>query len=296
MRQKLEVASHILRNVADHKLGALVFPINSYSAWRLRKKYFDRFVENIHEASTLLEQLRNYRIDALYHNAGNQDQYRGRFEQALQSSEIVDLELDVLYYANTLVVGHDRDSFLKYRTKNPNALYEQALGRLIDDCVERGKGIHFDLKFSDEDEKAVDEFVKRVEEIPPHIPVKLSGREWALQKIVYESISRPKIMLFSIDNHLGNTWDNYEEEISKHLPSHPGNQIGVSIRDYLVTPEIIAELKEREQYSLIYYLDLPEAALYFAEMGVSGITSNDEKIIKALYKPKEPHREVVLFP
>jgi hypothetical protein len=117
-----------------------------------------------------------------------------------------------------------------------------------------------------------------------------------LQKTVYERISHPKITLFTIDEHLGNTWDNYQKEIAKHLSSHTGNQIGVPIRDYLVTPAIIADLKKQNQYSLIYYVDGPVAALHFAEMGASGITTNNAEILKALYKAKEPPQEFILFP
>jgi tetratricopeptide (TPR) repeat protein len=296
MRQKLEMASYILRNVLQHKFGAIVFPLNSFEAWRQRREYFKNFLKNTLEEAKQLEQLRNYQIDAFYHNVGNRDEYQGRFEEALQSKEILDVELDVLYYEGNLVIGHATESFGKYLKTNPNALGEQNLGLLIDACVEKKKGIHFDLKFSHDDKEAVDEFVKRAEEIPFDIPVKLSGRDWTLQKTVYERISRPKITLFTIDNHLGNTWDNYKEEIAKHLSSHTGNQIGVSIRDYLVTPAIIAESKKQNQYSLIYYVDSPVAALHFAEMGVSGITTNNAEILKALYKAKEPPQEFILFP
>jgi hypothetical protein len=154
----------------------------------------------------LLEKLRNYPVDAHYHNAANRDQYKvERFEKALQNEEIVDLELDVLSYEGKLVVGHADDSFRKYLAKNPNALVDQDLGRLIEACVEHGKGLHFDLKFSEDDKEAVDEFVERVEKIPLDIGVKISGREWDLQKIVYQRIRRPKITLFSVDEHLGNT-------------------------------------------------------------------------------------------
>jgi tetratricopeptide (TPR) repeat protein len=296
MRQKLEMASYILRNVLQHKFGAIVFPLNSFEAWRQRREYFKKFIKNTLEEAKQLEQLRNYQIDAFYHNVGNRDEYHGRFEEALQSKEILDVELDILYYAGNLVVGHAPESFGKYLKTNPNALGEQNLGLLIDACVEKKKGIHFDLKFSHDDKEAIDEFVKRVEEIPLDIPVKLSGRDWSLQKTVYERIRRPKITLFTIDEHLGNTWDNYKEEISKHLSSQTGDQIGVSIRDYLVTPAIIAELKKHNQYSLIYYVDSPVAALHFAEMGVSGITTNNAEILKVLYKAKEPPQEFVLFP
>jgi hypothetical protein len=295
MRQKLEMASYILRNVLQHKFGALIFPINSFASWRQRREYFKRFLKNTLEEAKQLGQLRNYQIDAFYHNVGNRDEYHGRFEEALQSKEILAVELDVLYYEANLVVGHATESFGKYLKTNPNALGEQNLGLLIDACVEKKKGIHFDLKFSHDDKEAIDEFVKRAEEIPFDIPVKLSGRDWSLQKTVYERIRRPKITLFTIDEHLGNTWDNYQEEIAKHLSSHTGNQIGVSIRDYLVTPAIIAELKKQNQYSLIYYVDSPVAALHFAEIGVSGITTNNAEILKALYKPKEPPQEFALF-
>ncbi len=253
MRQKLEMASYILRNVLQHKFGAIVFPLNSLEAWRQRREYFKQFLKNTLEEAQQLEQLRNYQIDAIYHNAGNRDEYQGRFEEALQSTEILDVELDVLYYEGNLVIGHATASFGKYLKTNPNALGEQNLGLLIDACVEKKKGIHFDLKFSHDDKEAIDE-------------------------------------------HLGNTWDNYQEEISEHLSSHTGNQIGVSIRDYLVTPAIIAELKKQNQYSLIYYVDSPVAALHFAEMGVSGITTNNVEILKALYKAKEPPQEFILFP
>jgi hypothetical protein len=296
MRQKLEMTSYILRNVLQHKFGAIVFPLNSFEAWRQRREYFKKFLKNTLEEAKQLEQLRNYQIDAFYHNVGNRDEYPGRFEEALQSKEILDVELDVLFIDGRLVVGHEEGSFSDYLKTNSNALGEQNLGLLIDACVEKKKGIHFDLKFSHDDKEAIDEFVKRAEEIPFDIPVKLSGRDWSLQKTVYKRISRPKITLFTIDNHLGNTWDNYRDEISKHLSSHTGNQIGVSIRDYLVTPEIIAELKKQKQYSLVYYVDTPEAALHFAEMGVSGITTNNAEIVKALYKTKEPPQEFVLFP
>jgi hypothetical protein len=201
-----------------------------------------------------------------------------------------------LYYADNLVVGHAPESFGTYLKTNSNALEEQNLSLLINAYVGKKKGIHFDLKFSHDDKEAVDAFVKRVEEIPFDIPVKLSGRDWSLQKAVYERIRRPKITLCTIDEHLGNTWDNYQEEIAKHLASHTGNQIGVSIRDYLVTPEIIAELKKQNQYSLVYYVDSPKAAIDFAAMGVSGITTNNAEILKALYKAKEPPQEFALFP
>src|ERR687896_2402194 len=131
MRQKLEIASYILRNVLQHKFGALVFPLNSFASWRQRREYFKRSLKNTLEEAKQLEQLRNYQIDAFYHNAGNRDEYQGRFEEALQSKEILAVELDLLYYEANLVVGHATESFGNYLKSNAHALEEQNIDLLI---------------------------------------------------------------------------------------------------------------------------------------------------------------------
>jgi hypothetical protein len=139
MRQKLEMASCILRNVLQHKFGALVFSINSFASWKQRREYFKRFLKNTLEEAKQLEQLRNYQLDAIYHNAGNRDEYHGRLEEALQSKEILAVELDVLYYEANLVVGHTTESFGNYLKSNAHAFEEQNLDLLIDACVEKRK-------------------------------------------------------------------------------------------------------------------------------------------------------------
>lgn len=236
---------------------------------------------NIDEA-TNWHRLPTLTVEASYHNAGSIDQNPERFENALRNKNILELELDVIYYQGHLLAAHGTKTFARYAQLNPEAVEQQKLEKRVKKCIKADKAIHFDIKNSVRNKYALESLARLVNSIPRTTRVMFSGNNWALQESIQKRVTRPHKMLFTVNGHL-HTWEDYEKKYlnSTVLPHSP---IGVSIKNNLVNPYIIKALNAHSHHSQVYWVDTATAAVAFDKMGVTGITSNNEELLSILGK------------
>ncbi len=266
---------------ARHAIDAVVHTIKAqHLAWK--QKYIWRNSISEEEATSELSKIG---VDGFYHNAGSQELYPGRFQKGLENPAIANLELDVLSYGGYLVGAHDLMGFDRYLRINPKATREQNLRGLVEQCVDHNKGINFDLKFESFDLHSVNKFSKFVARVDAP-RVFISGRNWKHLNIVSQRAENVTT-LYTIDGAGGNNWGRFEREVLRNLPDDLDKKTGVSLRGLILKREMVEKLKEVNAYSLIFFGDTAQQALYYASMGAHGITSNNEEVLSAIGRKKD---------
>ncbi len=266
---------------ARHAIDAVVHTIKAqHLAWK--QKHIWRNSINEEEA---FGELSKSEIDGFYHNAGSQDRYPGRFQKGINNESIANLELDVLSYGGHLVGAHDLVGFDRYLRINPKATFEQSLRGLVEQCIDHNKGINFDLKFESFDQYSVNKFSKFVAKVDTE-KVYISGRNWKHLNYVSQRAENVTT-LYTIDGAGGNNWGRFEREVLKNLPNDLEKKAGVSLRGLILKKEMAEKLNDVNAYSLIFFGDTAQQALYYSSMGVDGITSNNELVLEAIGRKKD---------
>lgn len=210
------------------------------------------------------------------HNATSE---REIFDLFLKN-KIQNVEIDVDYHQgyDSLYVAHNRKEVDFLVWKKPE---ERELEYVWTDVViKESLNPHFDLKFSNHDNRAVSLFNDVLERIPPGFDVTLSSNDWPLL-ISFIKNPRPHRTLFTVQK-LRQIPDIQflTENIARNF--NPDRPIGVSLKKDLAAQEIVEQLNADGLQVVVWTVNNPKEALQLAKWGAWGITSDETSLLKAL--------------
>ena len=216
--------------------------------------------QEFHPVAGYEDELRKSGLVGLAHDATE------RLPESLKSGASF-LEIDVVEHGGHLFAAHDKNWLFSL---GPD--YEKReLSLILGIILGQGKVPHFDIKFGDKNNSAVNSFVSITSELTSGFII--SGKNhYVLAELARRTPAKP---FFTVTKQ-----GEFESAVSMAMLDK--DKRGVSLKNSLATEENLKVLKDNGIESIVWVVNDPQRALALGRQGIYGISSDNHNLLNAL--------------